>query len=186
MAEAAARQGNMWRVAGWGLAALLLLLPLAAMQFTSEVSWTGFDFAAAGVLIGGTGLAFELAVRATRNTAWRTAIGLALAAAFLLVWINGAVGIIGDEGNPANLMYGVVLAVALVGAITPLFSAAGMARAMVAAASVQAMIAAIAFLAGLGAQEPPGPAGILALNTIFVGFWLLSAALFRKAARAQH
>jgi hypothetical protein len=37
-------------------------------------------------------------------------------AAFILIWMNLAVGIIGSEDNPANLMYGGVLAVAIVGA----------------------------------------------------------------------
>ena len=35
-------------------------------------------------------------------------------AAFLLIWINLAVGIIGSEDNPANLMYGAVLLLGLV------------------------------------------------------------------------
>lgn len=30
---------NPWRIVGWGTAAALLLLPLVAMQFTSEVNW---------------------------------------------------------------------------------------------------------------------------------------------------
>ena len=30
--------------------------------------------------------------------------GVGLAGAFLLFWVNGAVGIIGNEGQPANLM----------------------------------------------------------------------------------
>lgn len=42
----------------------------------------------------------ELAARMTRNNAYRTAVGVALATAFTLVWINLVVGIIGDEGTP--------------------------------------------------------------------------------------
>lgn len=44
---------NPWRVLGWGTAAALLLTPLIAMRFTSEVNWTASDFALAGVMIGG-------------------------------------------------------------------------------------------------------------------------------------
>ena len=36
---------------------------------------------------------------------------MAIVAAFLLIWINLAVGINGSEDNPANLMYGGVLTV---------------------------------------------------------------------------
>ncbi len=49
--------------------------------------------------------------------AYRFAVGVALAAAFLLVWMNLAVGLIGSEDNPANLMYFGVLAVGFIGAI---------------------------------------------------------------------
>ena len=38
-------------------------------------------------------------MRKTGDAAYRTAVGVALAAAFLLIWVNGAVGIIGSENN---------------------------------------------------------------------------------------
>jgi len=34
----------------------------------------------------------------------------------IIVWINGAVGITGSENNPANLLYGGVLVVGIIGA----------------------------------------------------------------------
>ena len=43
--------------------ALILLIPLVAMQFTSEVNWTLSDFVFAGVLLFGTGLTYELVAR---------------------------------------------------------------------------------------------------------------------------
>ena len=39
----------------------------------------------------------ELLARRRRGSMYPTAVGVALAAAFLLVWVNGAVGIIGSE-----------------------------------------------------------------------------------------
>jgi hypothetical protein len=61
--------------------ALILLLPLVAMQFTDEVDWGVADFAAAGVLLGGTGLLLRrLAARRAGNLAYgavATAIGVA-------------------------------------------------------------------------------------------------------------
>ena len=72
---------------------------------------------------------YELGARMSRNTAYRAAVGLATVAGFLLVWINLAVGIIGDEGNPANLMFGGVLVVGVIGALVARFRAPGMARA---------------------------------------------------------
>ena len=43
--------------------ASILMIPLVAMQFSSEVNWTLFDFVFAGGLIFGTGLAYQLITR---------------------------------------------------------------------------------------------------------------------------
>ena len=166
--------GSRWRLAGWGAAAVLLLVPLVAMQFTDEVDWSAADFAVFGAMLAGAGGALELAVRMTRNTAYRAAVGVALAAAFLLVWANGAVGIIGSEDNPANLMFGGVLAVGIVGAAVARFRPGGMARALVATAVAQALVAVIAAVAGLG--------NIFVSTGLFGALWLASAWLFRRAS----
>jgi hypothetical protein len=71
------------------------------MQFSPEVKWGPFDFAVAGVLLFGSGLTYELVARKMGRIAYRAAAGIAVVTA-LLVWLNLAVGIIGDEGNPAN------------------------------------------------------------------------------------
>ncbi|MDH3469138.1 MAG: hypothetical protein OES26_25195, partial [Gammaproteobacteria bacterium] len=97
--------------------ALILLLPLIAMRFTDEVVWDLADFAVAGVLLLGAGLTFELIARKAGSFAYRAAVAIAVAAALLLIWVNLAVGIIGNEGNPANLMYLGVLAVGIAGAV---------------------------------------------------------------------
>ena len=179
------RRGSRWRIAAWAVAALILLLPLVAMQFTDEVNWSMADFAFAGALLIGTGLAFELAVRKTGDTAYRAAVGVALVAAFILVWVNGAVGIIGTEGDDANLMYGGVLAVGIVGAILARFRARGMARALFATALAQALIAVIALAAGWGSTGPRWPLDLVALTGFFVAMFVGSALLFWRSARGR-
>lgn len=60
--------------------ALILLVPLVAMQFTDEIDWGVADFVFAGVLLAGTGLLLEQAVRRASNLGYRvaaTAIGVA-------------------------------------------------------------------------------------------------------------
>jgi hypothetical protein len=173
-----------WRWIGWGLAAALLLLPLVAMQFTSEVNWTLSDFVFAGAMFGLVGGTYELAVRVSRNYAYRGGVAVALLAAFLLVWINLAVGIIGSEDNPANLVFFAVIAIALSGSIVARFDAVGMARAMTVTALAQQLIAIMVLLVGLGRAEPPGPIGLFALISFFAFLWVASAALFHKAASA--
>lgn len=166
-----------WRIAAWTAAALILLLPLIAMQFTDEVAWDVTDFVIFGALMAGAGVAFELAVRKTGNAAYRTGVGLALAAAFLLIWMNGAVGIIGSEDNDANLIYYGVLAVGLIGALIARFEPQGMARAMIATAGAQGLVFVIALVVGWGFTGP--------ITFFFLAFWLVSARLFQNAARRE-
>ena len=149
------------------------------------MAWDVLDFAVFIALVVGVGVILALTARKTSNTSYRCAVGLALAAAFLLVWVNGAVGIIGDEGNDANLMYFGVLAIAILGAVIARFHAPGMARAMYATALAQVLVAAIALTAGLGSTGPIWPRDILFLTGSFAVLWLASAWLFRKAARQQ-
>jgi hypothetical protein len=185
MTEIAATDGEWrrspWRMAVWGGAALLLLLPAVAMRFTDEMRWDETDFIVMGALLFGAAGTFELAARMTASLASRAAAGVAIVAAVLLIWINLAVGIIGSEDNPLNLLYGGVLAVAILGVVLARFRPGGMALALFATALAQILVAVIAAIAG--PDEPPGPAGVLALNMVFAALWLLSAGLFRSAAR---
>ena len=167
-------------VVGVALAtAFILLVPLLGRW-----DWGPADYVFAGVLIFGTGLTFVLAAKKVGNTAYRSAVGVGLAAAFLLVWVTGAVGIIGSEDNNANLMYIGVLAVGIAGAIIARFRSHGMARALFATALAQALVAAIVLVFGLGLPWSP-PVEILALNGFFVALFAGSALLFRYAAREQ-
>ena len=171
------------RIILWGAVAFLLILPAVAMRFTDEVDWTASDFVFAAVMFGGTGLLLELTVRASPSWSYRGGVALALAATFLLIWVNGAVGIIGDEDNPQNGIYLAEILVALAGALAVRFRAQGMALAMAAASLTQTGIALYVLAAGWGANEPPGAFGVLVINTFFAFLWALSAALFWNAAR---
>ena len=165
--------------------AFILSVPMLAMQFTDEVAWGVFDFAVAGALLGGTGLIHQLAARRAGNTAYRAAVGVALAAALFLVWLVLAVGVIGDTGDRADLMYGGVLAVGIIGAIIARFQPEGMARALLAMALVQALVAVIALIAGKHQAPISSVSEILGLNGLFVALFIGSAWLFRHAARKQ-
>ena len=76
-------------------AALLLLLPFIAMQFTNEVNWSLFDFIVAGVLLFGTGLACEFVLRKVKKMKHRVAICAGILVMLLLIWVELAVGIFG-------------------------------------------------------------------------------------------
>ena len=76
--------------------ALLLIIPLIAMQFTDEVNWSLFDFIVAGVLLLGTGLMCELVMRKVKKIRFRIAICVLLLIVLLLIWAELAVGIFGS------------------------------------------------------------------------------------------
>ena len=79
------------------IAAILLSVPAIAMQFTGEVKWNLFDFVVAGVLLFGTGLLCELALRLIQGLIPRAiTLGLILLGLFL-VWAELAVGIFGTR-----------------------------------------------------------------------------------------
>ncbi len=168
------QRGSRWRIAAWTAVPLVLLVPLVTMQFTDEVAWDVTDFVIFGALLVGVGVAFELAARKSGNTAYKTGVGVALAAAFLLIWVNGAVGIIGNEDNDANLMFYGVLAVGFIGTLIARFEPRGMARAMTATAGAQLLVFVIALVAGWGFT------GLITL--FFLALWVGSARLIQNAA----
>lgn len=163
--------------------ACLLAVPLVAMQFTPEVSWTPSDFLIAGILLFGAGLSYALVARLGSNGSYRLGAGLAVAAGLLLIWGNLAVGFIGSENNPANLLYGAVLAVALLGAVAARFRPQGLARAMWATALTQVLVPLVAMAIWRPAMNL-GLVQVLVLNTAFAGLWAGAGWLFGRAARA--
>jgi hypothetical protein len=176
------RLWNALRIAGWCGAVVILLLPLVAMRFTSEVDWTLSDFLVMGVLLGGSGLVLELATRKSHSLTYRFGITIAVAAAFLLVWVNLAVGVLGDEDNPANLMVLGVILVALIGGLMARSRPAAMARAMLFAAVAQLLAGLVGFTMGWAAPGNQGVFEVVLGSSLFGALWLASALLFAKAA----
>ena len=167
------RRGGRWRIALWGVPVLLLILPAIAMRFTDEVKWGPADFIVMAIL-------FHRRRRVDGDAGDRlpglSRRAVAVAASFLIVWVNLAVGMIGSEGNPYNLLFGGVIGVALLGSALARFRPAGMVHAMMAAALAQGLIAA----GGL----PADPRGAL-LGGMMAGLWLLAAWLFWIGARLE-
>ncbi len=144
------------------------------------MTWDVFDFAVFAAMLAAVGVIYTLTARATTARAYRWAVGVALAAAFLLVWVNAAVGIIGNEANDANLMYLGVLAVGIIGAVTARFRPDGMARACYATACAQVLVGMVALIGGLGSTGPAWPWDVLFLTGFFAMLWLISGRLFRS------
>ena len=165
--------------------ALILMLPLVAMQVSGDVVWTVFDFAAAAILLGGAGFVLQLAMARGQNRPYRAAAALAVATTFMLIWAIGAVGVIGVDGDSADLMYGVVLAVGFAGTILGRVRPAAMARTLLAMAGAQTVVTAVALLAGKHESANSSALEIIGVNAFFVALFLVSAALFRFAAERR-
>ncbi|MBP6900359.1 MAG: hypothetical protein KBC73_09740 [Burkholderiaceae bacterium] len=72
---------------------LLLMLPLLAMQFSSEVRWGPLDFAAAAALLNAAGLAWLWSRRRWHAARPRRLAALAILLLLAGVWAELAVGI---------------------------------------------------------------------------------------------
>jgi hypothetical protein len=82
--------------------ALILSLPLVAMQFTEDVAWSLGDFFVAGVLLATIGVALELAARKAGN----------LAAAIGIATLGVAAAVLGQADDaPGLVLLGIVLIV---------------------------------------------------------------------------
>ena len=162
------------RLTVWSTVAGLMVLPVLAVRDIDDLTSSPGDFMFLLILLAGVALAYELGVRVTGRSAYPVALGIALAASFGSIWINLAVGIIGSEDNPANLIYAGVIAVATAGALLGRFQPLNMARTMVAAAIAQMLAFVLALVAGFGFTGP--------ITVFFTALWLISSWLFGKAA----
>jgi hypothetical protein len=156
-----------WRIAGWAALAMLLSVP-AWLRFP----WTGSDFVIMGALLASVGLGTEFLVRLPGNALTRLGAVMVVLTSFLTVWVNLAVGMIGD-GNAYNLLF--LIPVGLAAGGVALMRLDGRKSAVVAlgAAVLQAAIATGGY--------PQDPRGAI-LSAGFALFWLFAAALFRAGA----
>ena len=117
-----------------------------------------------------------------RNAYW-IAVGVAVFVSLFQMWINLAVGIVGNEDNPSNQGFFGVVVTAIACAFVARGRAGEMARAMLAVAGVQAFLALMLATAPSNARDVQP---IIVLSGAFVVAWLISAALFWRSARAPN
>lgn len=111
---------------------------------------------------------------------YRLGVTLAVGAALVLAWLSLGVGIIGSDGDPANVMYFGVIAIGVIGTLIARFRPLGMSRALLVTALAQASVGAIA-VAGRMGYPASGPLELVILNGFFVALFIGSAMLFRRA-----
>jgi hypothetical protein len=168
---------NHWRIARWTAALVLLLTPAVMMRVSSNWHWTIGSFVVAGVMIGGIGLLYELAEKASGSRAYRAGVAIALVTSFLTIWTT----IVRDDGNGIGFL--LLVGTAAVGAFAAWFRPAGMARAMLGVAVMQALVGVAVATAPVTASVPDGSIRALVFSGFFVVLWLMAALCFRAAAR---
>ncbi len=160
----------------------VLLIPLVGVLVSpTNWKWTFFDFVVGWVLLAGTTFAYRLlATRKWSNLTYRLGAALAVAAGFLLTWVNLAVQVVGDE-NPGNLLYFLVILGGLVGVGVSRFMPAGLAKVAFAMAGAIFLVPVVAVLAW-PVDFSPGPEKVFVLNFFFVAMFAASGLFFRHAA----
>lgn len=174
---------NLVRLVGWSLAALVLLVPAVAMYFTPDVRWGPEDFLFAALLVGASGLLFELVLRRSTSDAYRTGALLAIATTFLLVWSNAAVGFVGSGANTANILYLSIAVIPLLATFLPRLQARTLSHLLLLTATAQVGVTGFAFVTEVVSASNQGP--ILTINAVFVLLWCASALLFRLSGTAR-
>ena len=131
------------------------------------------------------------AVTNRHNAAYRWAVGLALAATFILFWMVGATALLGPEigRNTADVIYFDVPTVGVIGAIIAGFRPHGMAWTMLAAAFA-VLVLPVVLVAGLTPLSPNVagelfPYGLVLFHSPFAALFVGSAWVFRRSARER-
>jgi hypothetical protein len=162
---------------------LLLSIPAIGMQVSRDWNWGPGDFLFFGALIFGTGFTFELFVRRHRDRAYRVGLALSLLTSLVLVYVNLAVGMLGDgDHDPVNAVYFGLVALGATGAFVARFEPGGMFRAALVVVAAQALVTITALALGLHGA-PTGPAKTTAANLVVLALYASAAACFRLSAR---
>lgn len=159
--------------------AVILFIPLIAMQFTNEVNWSAGDFVIMGILVFTTGFSYVLLIRSSSNIIYRAAVALAVVSTFLLIWANLAVGLIGSGANAANLMYAGIVAIVIIGTFLSRFTAKGMERVMFIVTITLILFAIIQLLTKMYEYSGSSVIEIIGVNGVFATLFAVAGLLFR-------
>ncbi len=147
------------------------------------MSWDMLDFAVMAALLIGVVATYKLVIRRAPNSTYRWGVRAALLTVFLLIWVNGAVGIIGGENNDANMLYVAVPIIGLIFAVAARFKAPGMQRALYAMAATQVLVTAVGVFIGDRVAASGVPTDAIVITVFFVAAWLACAQIFARSVR---
>jgi hypothetical protein len=116
---------------------------------------------------------------ASAGWAYRAGVGVAVVTSFLTVWTT----IVRDDDQ--GMSWFMLIMAAAVGGFATWFRPAGMARTMLGVAVMQALLGVAIATAPITATLPDGGSRVLLFSGVFTALWLVSAGLFRAAAKRE-
>jgi hypothetical protein len=119
-------------------------------------------------------------IGSSESRAYRAGVAVAVVASFLTVWTT----VVRDDGT--GMAYFVLIMAAVVGGFSAWLHPAGLARTMLGAAIMQALLGVATATAPSTASVPEGSFKALLFSGLFTALWLVAAAFFRAASRREH
>jgi hypothetical protein len=116
------------------------------------------------------------------DSSYRAAVAIAVGTALFLLFGIGALGVVGSDGDRADLMFLGVLAVGVVGSIIARFRPVGMAWTMFVTAGATMLVGVIALALGRHEAEHSSVPEIMGLTGMYAALFATSAWRFRAAA----
>ena len=117
---------------------------------------------------------------ASGSRAYRAGVAVAVVTSFLTVWTT----VVRDDDT--GIGFFLLIMAAVTGAFAAWLNPAGMARSMLGVAVMQVLFGVAIATAPSTAGTPDGGFRVLLFSGVFTLLWLISAACFRAAAKAEH
>jgi hypothetical protein len=165
----------------------LLVVPLTASFFVDGWLWTAFDYAFAWVIFSLVSLGLTFVASKANGMTYKAGGAVAILTAFLLIWINAAVGFIGDGDlfDSPNGLYVAVVLFGIMGAVWSRLEARRMSQALYATALALALVPVVSYLVWPPSviSWSPGVLPVFILNSCFVMAFVVSGLLFASASK---
>lgn len=164
---------------------LILIAPLIGELTVEGWNWGASGFLFMGVLLFVTFLMIELLAKQSSNMLYKIAVALTTLTTFGIIYVNLAVGIIGD-GNNTSAMYFLVVPVGFIGLAASRLKAKGLSLTAFAMAAIVLLVPTVALLMNDPyILEEPGPLKVFVLSSIIAASYVVAGLLFRQSMNAK-
>jgi len=161
----------------------ILVLPAIGELTVESWDWGPSGFLLMGTLLFVTFLMIELISKHSPNMFYKAAVALTTLTTLGIIYVNLAVGIIGD-GNNTSACYFLVVPVGFIGLAVSRLKAKGLSITAFCMAAVVLMVPTIALLLNDPyILEAPGPLKVFILSTCIAASYVIAGVLFRNASR---